>query len=337
MPSAAAVPNSNASQAAPTFSAGNWVGWGTYFGQLDQPTVNALADADINFKFVVADGQVTGGTFIVFGEGVGFDMAAGVTATMDITVSATLSGLADRVLIEGGSLFEGEAQSGGLTVPIEFSGEIAGTMEPAWATCTQAGGDFGTWVEQVTAASGVNVQADGVFVAKRVAESLDDPNTYIPLDWTKLVDDMQAAAAGPVTAEELMALVLRIEAVNAAIVGAAQCGVVPAGFEGGLVKDDYFYGLLVKILDMLLDSADATTYDHTYLLTIAARVGAVGPSAPDPASAAALLQKFEQVLTADLAGLDQKVSGSDEILEIYLAAKQAGLTELADAAKAKLQ
>jgi hypothetical protein len=336
------APGARADEAVPTFSSGTWVGTAKYFGQVDQPMVSAAAEAVVNFKFRVSGGEVVEGTLTALGEGTGIEMGAGASATMNFSVNATLQGPAEYIRFQGTSTFKGTASVDGFEMPLDLSGAIRGKLEPAWATCTQAGGSFGTELGDVAAAYGTPVNVDGVFVAKRVAEAYDeDPAVWIPGDWKALVEDMEAAAEGSPTVDELGALILRIAAVDAEIVGAALCGDVPPGFEEGLVKDDYFYALLLQIFDKILDNADAySVYGHANMLVLAVRVGAVGASAPDQVKAAALLDKFVQVLKNDLAQLPwmvDEVAAKSRAFEIYVAAKQAGLTEVAELAKAKLQ
>lgn len=330
----------DARQGFPTFSNGTWVGTATYFGELNEATVNALAAADIGFKLVVSGGQVTTGTLTMTGQGSSVETSVGGSAILNVSLTAELSGSADNVAVTGTATFTGTAQAQGFEVPIDFSGPVSGSFQPEWATCTQVGGDFGTQAEEAAAAYGLNVQAEGLFVAKRVADGFeDDPKKYIPPDYTKLVDDMQKAAAGDITAAELKKLVQRIEEVNAEIVGAALCDQVPAGFEEGLVKDDFFYDQFKAIFDKILSAPGKfSVYDLADFLTTAIRVGAVGAAAPDQAYSDATLQKFEQAFVDRLATLNANTpAGADAILAIYVAAKQAGLTDLANAAKAKLQ
>lgn len=320
------------------FGPGVWVGSAKYFGEVDEPTVSALAEAHVEFDLNVGSGEVLAGTLTASGEGTGIEAGAGASATLSFSMTATLSGPADDVAYSGPSTFKGTGAAGGFEVPIEFSGTVMGSIQPQWATCTQVGGDLAAQAEQALGATGVAVDAAGVFLATRIETLEADPGTYIPSDYTALVDDMQQAAEGDVTPEQLKELVVRIEVLNANIAGVSLCGDVPAGFEEGLVKDDFFYEQFTAIFAKILANPDAfSVYDLADFLTVAARVGAVGPSAPDPGGAGVLLAQFEQVLGSKLAVLNKDVPGSASVIvAIYVAAEQAGLTDLAAAAKAKL-
>jgi hypothetical protein len=331
----AAAPATAQQESGAAFPSGTWAGSATYLGALDTGSVSAFADSVINFRMLVSSGQVASGTIAMIGSSHSVALEGG-SADIAFAADGTLSGPATRVLITAEAVFSGIARVEGYEVPIDISMPFGGSFSPSWATCTEVGGDLATEGRDIAAAQGLQLDAEAIFLAMRVSDAgAEDPDHYIPKDYADLVDDLIAAQSGDVPTSDLVDLIRRVEELNAQIIGAAACGETPAGFEEGLVKDDFFLQQLKAIYDKILKSpGDYSTHEQIFLLMSAVRVGVIGASAPDQGFSDSALLLFEAALSDALAATpdgEQKT-----IVDIYIAAKQVGLTDLAAAAEARL-
>jgi hypothetical protein len=314
------------------FPDGVWTGTAIYTGSAAGQGFLAEADADVEFELTVNQGDVTDGTMAVKGSGSGSGFSVGGGAgVLDFSGKLTLSGNAALVLAQGSVSFSGIVSG----VPVEFGGGTSFEFAPSFVTCNRVTGDLTgeTQGPQGTTASAkfVAIRTGAPGAAKSVLQEYDE-----------LVDAVvDALSAIPLDINEMLALIQRIDQLNAQILGLGQCqGPLPPGFSKGL-SDTLLTALFQDLIkENVLDHADKYTAQALLsILGVGVRIGAVGNAVPGSAplklEAKNLLALFDIALEQKL---DEAIAAGDSqtILDILVGAQQYGLDALADKAQGAL-
>jgi hypothetical protein len=317
----------------PAFPPGSWKGNAFLSGSISKQGIFATGSGPIAFVVSVEANGKAGGALDFQVVGSSKVDVGGVTGSGKLTMSGTLDlgGTGSRVTFSGPVHVSGTVTANGLTVPVNFTAPAGGGFSPRSVTCTQVTGDLAVEGRQAQQAAGFATTVKAPFVAVRYAAAGGDEGLpeQLAAEYEALLARIAEAAKGNPTAEEIRQLAADIEALDAAMLGAAACGDPPPGFEKGIVAQDTFLARLSDLLAAVVLNADAyTTQDVISLLATAIRIGAVGAAAPDQASSKALLESFADILNGKL---DEAIASAntDSIFDIYVWATQAGLTELA--------
>jgi hypothetical protein len=325
---AVAVP---ASSKVAAFPPGTWEGTAIWTGSISKQDIFATGLGNVSFTLDVLEGTV-GGTMKMKGKGE--SKVPGGSAKLSINATLDLSGSPSKIQGSGTGHFSGTATAQGFTVPVDISVPAGASFSPATATCTKVTGDLATEGRKVQESYGFNTNVTANFVAVRVAAKGDAGDLMI--EYKDTISAILDADDDGLTVEEVLDLIAQVEALNSKILGAAACGGVPPDFQKGLA-DPLFAAAFRTLLSSALKDADKYTAQQILsMLGTAFRAGVVGKSAPGQAASENLLVEFEVDLEGKLNAA--KAAGDTQtILDIYVGAQQAGLTSLAQKAKAALQ
>jgi hypothetical protein len=317
------------------FPDGAWTGTAHLRGGISKDGFRTRGEGKLTFTVVIQKGAVTAGD--IHYDLVQHSSIEASDATGIVTYRGTLEigGTASK-LFAGGSLeFVVTGHVGGVPIP-ETRGPIEArvSFSPTVATCTRVSGDIGIKPSQQAAGFASDVRAP--FVAIRVPDLEKDFPPEIAADHSRLDGELIAALKGEPDPDELLRLVREAGELVSQIIGAAACGGPPPNFKKGVAGTlflDLFYELLVKVAGELPDRYDARAL--IAMLGVAVRAGVVGSASPNPKEAGALKSLFEDALADKLkAAIAEGDHGT--ILEIAVAAQQAGMTSLAGRARAAL-
>jgi hypothetical protein len=334
---AAASPYSAAADDPPAFPDGDWHGTSYYGGQIENSEVWVTGGGDIVFDMTVEDANVTDGTLVYEIDEMGLSETA--AGQISFTGSMQMSGTAAVVEFAGTASMQGTITSGGIDVPIEFSGPSAGKLSPTYVTCNEVSGDLATEAREAQEAAGFTTNVTGLFVALKTGGSGSSAEAimaeYVSL--TEAIVDLLGASPSP---QQIVEMVKQSEALAAKIAGIAACGgSLPQGFQSGL-SNNVIGSLFQDLLQKALDDPDAyTAQELLALLAAGIRMGAVGKSVPGSAPfkdfAKNLLVQFEATLDLKL---EAAAAAGDKqtILDILIGAQIYGLDDLADKAQGLL-
>jgi hypothetical protein len=287
----------------------------------------------VKFTLVVADGKVAEGSMDSGGSA--SSDVPGAQTGLDFVFEGELSGDSTNVNWVGIQTFEGNVATELLTVPISGGGPAYGEFKPLTATCSRVTGDFAAYGRGLQKAAGAATSVKANFVAIRDTSTEAEP---ILEEYTNIAGEITAATiltgglgtkqSGPGGLAALPGLLDDVSALLKHINSLQACGAAPPGFEKGLA-DPHFSDLFRELIDAILANADELdTSQLVEILWAAFQTGAVGKTSPDPAAAE---ETLGQLLDLLFARVDEHAQEGDDaaLLEIYLAAQQLGLKDLA--------
>lgn len=311
---------------------GTWHGSCTWYGGIsgNGMTVTITTPAMYNFDFQIdPTGKVTSGLWNMNVATATVQVPSLGTATGSITGGGSLGGTGAFVTVSGSLSMSVDIPSLGIS---GFDLEIpaSGGFQATTASCTVVWGDLADKAREIQQAAGFSTTVMGPFMATRTAAPGQEGVPSWEQSYVDLLDRMDALTkATDPTAAEVSSLVIDIEKFQANLIKGQSCPDLPSSFQKGKQPYTWFVEKYTEMLSKLLDDPSAYSGgDISEMLFAAIQLGAVGSAAPDEAAAAALEAKFkavlDQKLDADLAAGDKK-----DALYIYLAASQAGYTDLA--------
>ncbi len=325
------VPVSAGAQDEVTFPAGPWVAQVYFRGGIgDEAGGAAVRGSHIFFTVTISEeGKVVAGEMevdILFTTAI-----ADLTGTARYTGTLLMSGTASQLLASGTLHIDLETTDGDITIPLSREEETAWEFSPNSATCSQVRGELFAGGREVQEAAGFTTSIESKFRA------LPDLSDELEAKLADLDAKVSAALAGEVTAEIVLDLVREAEAIRAEIAHLSKCKQkVPKGFKPGGSGDAWLEGILTTLLSKALETPGAyDAHELVSLLNSGVRGGAVGASSSDPEAAAQLLSDFDDALSGAL-GAAINAGDAAAIKDIYIAAVQYGLTDLAAEAKAAL-
>jgi hypothetical protein len=331
---AAASPYAAAADDPPAFPDGDWHGTSYYGGQIENSEVWVTGGGDIVFDMTVEDANVTDGTLVYEIAEMGLSETA--AGQIDFTGSMQMSGTAAVVEFSGTATMQGTITSGGIDVPIEFSGPTAGKLTPGYVTCNQVTGDLATDAREAQQAAGFTTNVTGLYVAIRTGGSSGNAET-IAAEYASLTNALFDATGGSPSPEQVAELVKQYEALAAKIAGIAACGgSLPKGFQSGL-SDKVIAAFFQDLLQKALDNPDAYTAQQLMeLLGSGIRMGAVGNAVPGTIAfqnvAKDLLVQFEATLESKLQAA-AAAGDQQTVIDIMVGAQTYGLDALQDKAE----
>ncbi|MGH2691512.1 MAG: hypothetical protein ACRDHM_03315 [Actinomycetota bacterium] len=317
----------------PTFVDGAWKGTVTGGGNISFGDAVASGIGDATFTLVVDEGKVIKGSMA--SEGVSFSDVPGATAGLAFEFKGELKGEATTVTWAGTAGWQGSVVTELLgAVPVGGSGPGYGEFSPATATCSKVTGDFAAYGRGLQQAAGAATNVKAIFIAVRDQSAEAEA---ILQEYSDLLGEITVALGEPGSnpVQTVLNLIERVTALQKHINDLKACGALPPGIQQGQA-DPHFSDLFRQLIDSVLENPDQLeTSQLVAILYAAFQTGAVGASSPDQAAAEETLGQLLDVL---FARVDVHAQEGDDaaLIQIYLAAQQLGLTDLAAYAKAKL-
>lgn len=325
------VPVTAGAQDEVTFPPGPWVAQVFFRGAIhDEAGGAAVGGSHIFFTVTISEeGKVLAGEMevdIVFSAAI-----ADTTSTSRYTGTLTMTGTASKLVAAGTLHIDQTTTVDDITIPIARDEDTAWEFSPNSATCSQVRGELFEGGRDVQQAAGFESTIESQFRA------LPDLSDGLEERLADLDAKVSAALAGEVTPEAVLDLVREVEAIRAEIALLTNCKKgLPKGFKPGGSGDAWLEGILITLLSKALETPGA--YDAEQLISLlnsGVRGGAVGASSSDPEAAEQLLSDFDDALSGALGAAINAGDGA-AIKDIYIAAVQYGLTDLAAEAKAAL-
>jgi len=322
--------------ASPAFPPGTWKGTAVAKGSISGHGASAFwaAPTVMTFEFDVApDGAVTNGIWSWAGPIA--SAAEGVEGNFDMSGSGTLGGTGARVELSGIVHMSGSVTVQGNVYPVENDSPAAGGFSPTTVHCAVVSGDMATEGQQAQTDAGMATSVTAPFMAQRIAGPGQGTvpgfeETYVELVMT--VENL--LATGQPAAADVVALAERAEAFYQEVFASAGCPDAPTNLMPGKQPYGYFIELISQILITALADPSGYTADDIHALAMAAaRIGAVGPSAPDPELAAQVRTVLFDAVESKLADA-QAEQDKDACTIVFLTATAMGFTELVGPAQA---
>jgi hypothetical protein len=314
-----------------TFLPGPWIAQVFFRGAIgDELGGAAVSGSNIFFTVTISEeGKVIAGEMTV---DILFSGAIGdVTSKARYTGTLLMSGTASRLLAAGTLHIDQTTSDGEITIPIARDQDTAWEFSPNSATCSQVRGELFEGGREIQEAAGFQTTISSKFRA------LPDFSDELKGRLEALDAKVHAALVGEVTPEAMLDLVREVEAIRAEVALLEDCKKkLPKGFKPGGSEDAWLEGILITLLSKALETPGAyDAHELVSLLNSGVRGGAVGASSSDPEAAGQLLNDFDDALSVAL-GAAIAASDAAAIQDIYVAALQYGLTDLAAEAKAAL-
>jgi hypothetical protein len=334
------VAPANAVKTGSEFPPGIWRGKAVWTGTITNGTVTVyVAGAGIiDFEMTVApDGTVTDGDYILHSTNINEDIAGVGPVTASVAAMGNMTGTG--AMVTGNGNFNIKIISWPLPIaPMEF-GESGGSLGfyPATASCTFVQGDMAELARDVQQAAGFSTSIKAPFTATRISAPGEKGSQSWDDNYVELVTAMETLASQPKPAiQDVKDLANKVDLFNVNLVKSSTCSDTPKNLQKGKQPYNYFLEKFSQLMTKILsDPSGYTGADISDLLMIAVHIGAVGSAAPDDAAAQQLEASFKQVLGQKLQA-DIAANDTTDITIIYIAAAQAGFTELAAQAKAAL-
>ncbi|MHB0915527.1 MAG: hypothetical protein ACYC4M_07590 [Thermoleophilia bacterium] len=314
---------------------GTWHGSAYWTGAISngEMSVTIVTPAVYTFEFQVEpDGTVSNGLWSTNTANVNVNVPSLGPASGTISGGGSLAGTGDFVTATGMYNISVSIPSLGISdFPVEFPAK--GGFQATTASCNTVYGDLADEARQAQQAAGFSTSVMGPFTAVKIAGPGEQGVQSWEQNYVALLDKMAGITANPKpTPKEVFELVSEIEKFQANLVQAQPCGDLPSSFKKGKQPYTWFVEKYTEMLNKLLaNPADYSGADISEMLFAALQLGAVGSAAPDEQAAKELEAKFKDVLGQKL---DADIAAGDkgDAKLIYLAASQAGFTDLADKA-----